>query len=192
MRKLKLQMQMSLDGFVSTGPNDEQRWVTHAWSQIRPHVLSLFDSCDTILLGRKLAEDYIPYWNDVYLKPDNLMHEVAERIVNAKKVVFTKTLQQSKWSNTEIASGSITEEINRLKGQSGKDIIVYGGSSFVASLVGADVIDEYHFFINPVVLGHGDSVFGRLESFKRLNLIKSQIYDSGIALMIFESTPFKK
>lgn len=59
MRKLKLQMQMSLDGFVSTGPNDEQKWVTWALSDIYPHVLALLDSIDTIIIGRKLAVDYI-------------------------------------------------------------------------------------------------------------------------------------
>lgn len=65
MRKLKLQVQMSIDGFVSTGPNDEQKWVTWAWGEIRPYVLELLDATDTILIGRKLAVDYIPYWQDV-------------------------------------------------------------------------------------------------------------------------------
>lgn len=52
MRKLKLQVQMSIDGFVSTGPNDEQKWVTWAWGEIRPYVLELLDATDTILIGR--------------------------------------------------------------------------------------------------------------------------------------------
>lgn len=60
---------MSVDGFVSTGPNDEQHWVTWAWDEIRLYVLGLLDSTDTILIGRKLAVDYIPYWQDVNTKP---------------------------------------------------------------------------------------------------------------------------
>ena len=134
-RKLNLQVQMSIDGFVSTGPNDEQKWVTWAWAEIRPYVLGLLDSTDTILIGRKLAVDYIPYWQDVNTKPDDPMHEVAQRIVRAKKVVFTKTLNKSEWANTELAQGDLADEIKKLKNQSGKDMIVYGGSSFVAAII---------------------------------------------------------
>src|SRR4030066_695520 len=110
MRKLKLQVQISIDGFVSTGPNDEQKWVTWAWDEIRPHVLELFDSSDTILIGRKLAVDYIPYWQDVNTKPDDPMYEVAKRIVSAKKIVFTKTLDKSAWNNTELAKGNLADD----------------------------------------------------------------------------------
>ncbi|SKA44022.1 RibD C-terminal domain-containing protein [Chitinophaga eiseniae] len=97
MRKLKLQMQISLDGFVAAGPNDEQHWVTWAWEEIRKEVLELADSCDTILIGRKLAVDYIPYWEGVYTRPDDPMYEVAQRIVPMQKVVFSKTTDQSSW-----------------------------------------------------------------------------------------------
>jgi dihydrofolate reductase len=193
MRRLKLQMQMSIDGFVSTGPNDEQHWVTWAWEEIRPHVLGLLDSTDTILIGRKLAVDYIPYWQDVNTKPDDPMHEVAQRIVRAKKVVFTKTLDKSDpiaigWDNTELAKGDLAGEIKKLKSQSGKDIIVYGGSSFVSAIIKEGLIDEFHLFVNPVALGHGEPIFNQLENFKPLKLKESIMYDCGIAMLHYELT----
>jgi hypothetical protein len=92
MRKLKLQMQVTLDGFNSTGPNDEQQWVTWDLDRIKQYVVDLLDTSDTILIGRKLAEGYIPYWQDVITKPDDPMYEFATRIVGSKKVVFTKHL----------------------------------------------------------------------------------------------------
>src|SRR5262245_10574075 len=144
MRKLHLQVQMSIDGFVSTGPNDEQKWVTWAWAEIRPYVIGLLEATDTILIGRKLAIDYIPYWQEVDTKPDDPMHEVAQRIVQAKKVVFTKTLDKSEWDNTELAKGELADEIKKLKNQSGKDMIVYGGSSFVSAIIKEGLIDEFH------------------------------------------------
>ena len=186
MRKLKLQMQMSLDGFVSTGPDDEQKWVTWALDDIYPHVMELLDSVDTILIGRKLAIDYIPYWQEVVTKPDDPMHGFAQRIVAAKKVVFTKTLAKSEWENTELAKGDLAEEIKRLKSQNGKDIIVYGGSSFVSSLVKAELIDEFHFLVNPVALGKGDSIFDKLDTFRQLKLKTSIVYDSGIVMLNYE------
>lgn len=186
MRKLILQMQISIDGFASTGPNDEQHWVTWAWEEIRSHVLGLFDTTDTILIGRKLAIDYIPYWEDVNTNPGDPMYEVAQRIVNAKKVVFTKTLEKSDWDKTELAKGDLTEEIKKLKSQVGKDIIVYGGTSFVSALIKEGLIDEFHFFVNPVALGHGEPIFAQLENIQQLKLKNSIVYDCGIVMMNYE------
>jgi dihydrofolate reductase len=186
MRKLKLQMQISIDGFNSTGPNDEQKWVTWAWEEIRKYVLDLSDTSDTILIGRKLAVDYIPYWQEVFKNPSDPMHEVATRIVAAKKVVFTKTFEKSQWANTELATGDLVKEINNLKSQRGKDIIVYGGSSFVSSLVKEKLIDEFHFFINPVAIGKGVQIFDQIEDFQQLKLKRSITYNSGIILVHYE------
>jgi dihydrofolate reductase len=184
MRKLKLQMQVSLDGFNSTGPNDEQAWVTWAWEEIKHYVLNLLDTSDTIIIGRKLAVDYIPYWENTLTKPDNEMYEAAKRIVSARKVIFTKTLDKSEWNNTELAKGNLTDEIKKLKNQGGRDIIVYGGSSFVSALVKEELIDEFHFFYNPVALGKGDSIFDQIENFQQLKLKKSIPYDCGIFLFL--------
>ena len=186
MRKLHLQVQISIDGFVSTGPNDEQQWVTWAWAEIRPYVLGLLDATDTILIGRKLAVDYIPYWQDVNTKPDDPMYEAAQRIVRAKKVVFTKTLDKSEWDNTELAKGDLADVIKKLKNQSGKDMIVYGGSSFVSAIIKEGLIDEFHLFVNPVALGHGEPIFDQLENIQQLKLKKSIVYDCGIVLMNYE------
>jgi len=186
MRKLKLQVQISVDGFISTGPNDEQKWVTWAWEEIRQHVLDLLDPSDTILIGRKLAVDYIPYWLDVNTKPDDPMYEVAQRIVPAKKVVFTKTLDKSMWNNTVIAKGNLTDEVNKLKNQNGKEIIVYGGSSFVSSLIKEGLIDEFHLFVNPVALGHGGAIFDQLKNIQQMKLKNSIVYPCGIVLLHYE------
>jgi dihydrofolate reductase len=183
MRKLKLQMQVTLDGFNSTGPNDEQQWVTWDLAGIKQYVIDLLETSDTILIGRKLAEGYIPYWQDVVTKPDDPMYEFATRIVAAKKVVFTKTLDRSIWDNTDLAKGNVNEEVNKLKNQDGKDLIVYGGSSFVSSLIKHGLIDEFHFFVNPIAIGAGLSAFGQLENWQQLKLVKSMICDSGLVIL---------
>ena len=175
-------MQISLDGFNSTGPNDEQKWVTWAWDEIKKDVLDLADSADTEIIGRKLAMDYIPYWLDTYTKPNDPMYEVAKIKANQKKIIFTKTLEKSEWNNTELAKGNLVEEVNKLKNQSGKDIIVYGGSSFVSDLVKENLIDEFYLFVNPVALGQGIAIFGKLDKWQQLKLVKSKTFDCGIIL----------
>ena len=186
-RKLKLQMQMSLDGFVSTGPNDEQKWVTWAWEEIKNDVLALLDSCDTHVIGRKLAVDYLPHWENTFTKPDDPMYEVAKRITAMKKYVFTKTLKNSEWNNTELLKGNLTEEINKLKNKSGKDIFVVGGSSFVSKIIEEELIDEMYFYLNPVAIGKGESIFSGLNKFKKLNLKNVTKYDCGIVLLVYEN-----
>ena len=186
MRKLHLQMQMSVDGFVSTGSNDEQKWVTWAWAEIRHYVLDLAGSADTGIIGRKLAGDYIPYWLYTFAKPEDPMYEVAKIKATQKKIVFTKTLETSEWQNTELAKGNLVEEVIKLKSQSGKNIVVYGGSSFVSALLKERLIDEFHFFVNPIALSRGISVFSQLEAWQALRLKKVIPFDSGIVLLNYE------
>jgi dihydrofolate reductase len=186
MRKLKLQMQITLDGFNSTGPNDEQKWVTWDLEGIKQYVIDLLDSSDTIIIGRKLAVDYIPYWEETVKDSNDPMYEFATRIVNARKVVFTKTLDQTVWNKTELAKGDLSKEIDKLKNQSGKDIIVYGGSSFVAALIKEGLIDEFHFFLNPIAIGTGVSAFEQLESWQPLELKKAITCKSGLVILNYE------
>ena len=186
MKKLILQQQISLDGFNSTGPNDEQKWVTWAWDELKQQVLDLANACDTELIGRKLAVDYLPFWNDAYSKPDSMMYEVAKIKAGQRKIVFTKTLEQSLWENAELAQGDLVEEVNKLKRQAGKDIIVYGGSSFVAELVRENLIDVFYLYVNPVVLGSGTPVFGAVKDWQHLTLIQSTAFTCGIVLLHYE------
>jgi len=116
MRKLKLQVQMTLDGFVG-GPNGELDWMT--WDmddRIKKYILDLHDSVDTILLGRKMTEGFVYYWTDVVEnKPDSPDFSLARKMVDIPKVVFTKTLDKSNWANTTLAKGDIVDEVNKLK-----------------------------------------------------------------------------
>jgi dihydrofolate reductase len=186
MRKLKLQMQVTLDGFNSTGPNDEQKWVTWAWDEIKQYVLDLANTCDTELIGRKLAVDYIPFWYETSLQPESMMYEAAKIKAGQKKIVFSKTLERSVWENTEVARGNLKEEVIKLKKQGGKDIIIYGGSSIVADLVKEKLIDEFHLFINPIAIGIGVPIFDKLDDWQQLRLIKSIIYECGIVLLHYD------
>ena len=186
MRKLKLQMQVTIDGFVSTGPNDEQKWVTWAWDEIKHDVLSRMDSSDTLIIGRKLAVDFIPYWEAVAKDPKDAMYDLAIHNVRLRKIIFSKTLQNADWKNTEIETGDLVDEVNNLKRQAGKDIFVCGGSSFVSELTSHGLIDEYYFYINPVAIGKGDQIFNQINDFARLKLIKSVGYDSGLVLVHYE------
>ena len=184
MRKLKLQMQVSLDGFVAR-PNGELDWMISGQlhGEVGNLVNELIDSSDTILMGRKMTDEFVNYWTKAVENPDNSEYAFAKKMLDTPKIVFTKTLHESPWANTVLAKGDIVEEVNRLKNQTGKDLLVYGGADFVASLIKENLIDEYNFFINPTAIGNGMTIFGKLENkSSSLKLNRSQPYDCGIVV----------
>lgn len=185
MRKLKLQMQMSLNGFVG-GPNGELDWMTWDWSEdIKTYVTDLTNSMDTIILGRKLAEGFIPYWADVKATPDHPENEAGKTFTDTPKIVFCKTLNKSLWDNTTVVNGNLVEEVHKLKEQQGKDLIAYGGARFVSSLIKQDLIDEYHLFVNPVAIKEGLTIFDKIPDMKKLSLTDSKKFDCGINLLCY-------
>jgi dihydrofolate reductase len=152
MRKLKLQVQMSVNGFIAKR-GGELDWMTRNWSDdIKAYIADLTNSMDTIILGRKLAEGFIPYWADVKANPDHQENEAGKIFTDTPKIVFSKTLNKSLWDNTAVVNGDFVSEIKKLKNVSGKSIIAYGGAEFVSSLIKEDLIDEYHLFVNPVAI----------------------------------------
>jgi len=180
MRKLKLQVQMTVDGYIS-GPNGEMDWLSFNWDDaLKRYVTELTDPVDCIVLGRKLAQGFIPHWAS---HPEL---EGAEKINSVAKVVFTKTLEKSEWDNTVLAKGDIVDEITALKQQDGKDIIVYGGATFVSSLIKHRLIDEFHLFINPAAIGNGKAIFNELDSKQKLTLVKSIAFGDGIVVLQYE------
>jgi dihydrofolate reductase len=183
MRKLKLQVQMSVDGYVG-GPKGELDWMTWDWDdRLKTYVNELTDSIDTILLGRKMTDGFVSHWTNVVADSGNPEYEFAKKMVDAHKIVFTRTMKKSKWENTDIATGELSDEVNRLKKQDGKDLIVYGGATFVSSLIQAGLIDEFHLFINPVAIGTGMTIFNGLDKTQNLELAKSIGFDCGIVLL---------
>jgi dihydrofolate reductase len=90
------------------------------------------------------------------------------------------------WENTDLANGDLAEEIIKLKKQDGKDIIAYGGATFVSALIKLGLIDEYHLFINPTAIGAGMSIFKELKSYLNLTLVKSKSYQCGITVVYYE------
>jgi len=107
-------------------------------------------------------------------------------MIDTPKVVFTKTLKKSQWTNTDIATGDLTDEISKLKSQDSKDNIVYGGASFDSSLIRAGLIDDFHLFINPVAIGNGMTIFKDLNEIQKFNLVKSVAFDCGIIGLHYE------
>jgi dihydrofolate reductase len=179
---------MSVDGYIA-GPNGEMDWMVGDWDddKLKNRVFELTEPVDTIILGRKMTDGFVSYWSDIMMtKPDDPFYELAKKLMEIPKVVFTKTLKKSQWVNTTLATGDLTDEIMKLKSESGKDIVVYGGATFDSSLIKAGLIDEFHLFVNPVAIGSGMAIFEDLHEIQKFTMVKSMPFDCGIVELHYQ------
>jgi dihydrofolate reductase len=179
MRKLKLQVQITVDGFVA-GPQGQLDWMT--WNmdeELIGFINRLTDSSDTILLGRKMTEGFVKHWEQVITQPDNPEYAFARKMVGMQKVVFSRTLRSIEGQNVRVENGPMVEAVKQLKSGPGKDIVVYGGASFVSALIEHGLIDELNLFVNPVAIGEGLRIFAARKGLKRT---ASVAYPCGIVV----------
>ncbi len=186
MRKLKLQVQITVDGFI-TGQNGEMNWMTFPWTEdIIEYVREITKPVDTIILGRKLAEGFIPHWENVFKDPQNPEYEGGIKFTSTPKIVFTKTMAKSIWNNTKIENGDLVEKITNLKNKEGEDIIAYGGGTFVSALIKNKLIDELHLFVNPTAIGNGMPIFKELTEMQKFSVKNVKHFECGIIALIYK------
>jgi dihydrofolate reductase len=182
MRKLKLQVQISVDGFVG-GINGELDWTVKSDEKLWQLINEIADTSDTLLLGRKMSEDFIPHFES--FDPGSAKITFAQKMVNIPKIIFTRTLIKPFGKNTSLAKGDLPDEIEKLKNKDGKDILVYGGAGFVSSLIAGGHIDEFLFFVNPVMINKGLRIFDLLEKQQNLSLVNSTAYECGVTVLTY-------
>lgn len=182
MRKLKLQVQTTVDGFMA-GPDGAMDWMTMPWTDdMNTYADALAESVDCIVLGRKLAEGFIPAWAS---RPEGEDEQTIDWMNKTPKVVISNSLTESPWDNVEVAGGDLAEIVNRLKAQEGGDLIVYGGGTLVSSLIAEGLIDELYLFVNPTAIGAGMPVFAE-GAYQRLSLVEARGFDCGITVLRLE------
>ncbi|WP_431126105.1 dihydrofolate reductase family protein [Variovorax paradoxus] len=190
MRKLVLQMQMSVDGCVAAA-NPGLDWQLWGWGDrwgwddaLKQYFNEVFESVDTILVSRKILEEgYLDHWGRVARShPADSNYAFARKVVDARKVVLTGKLKTSRWPRTDIANRSMADEVNALKQQPGANILCIGGAGFASSLVAEGLVDEFQFFVNPTAVGGGRSVFHDQRNGHKLRLLGSKAYECGVVV----------
>lgn len=170
-------MQMSIDGYLA-GPDNELDWVVWDWDEeLNNYVTELASNVDTIILGRNLAEGFIETWASKENDPD------AYFFNNTQKIVFSKSLENPEWKNTRFEKRDISIAVTELKNDRGGDIIVYGGTSFVSSLINEHLIDEFYLSVNPAILGDGRTIFRGKNKHQQLILKTARSFKCGIVLL---------
>jgi dihydrofolate reductase len=175
-------MQITVDGFVA-GPAGQLDWMTRAMDeQLLALINELTDSSSTILLGRKMTPGFVAYWEGVLAKPEGPEHAFARKMVDMEKVVFSRTIDHVDGQNVRVHRGDLVEGVDGIRHQPGKDIVVYGGATFVASLIEHTLIDELNLFVNPVAIADGMRAFTARTP---LRLVESKAYPSGVIVSTY-------
>lgn len=178
MRKVIVQMAVSVDGFVAPAKGAPDHRSAPEDPALRQRKLDWLRHTGIHVMGRvtyqQMAEHW-PYSSDEYASPMN----------DLPKVVFSKTLQDANWNDSRVAHGDLAEEISMLRQEPGGDILAGGGASFVQALSRAGLVDEYRLVINPVALGDGLPLFKDRPVPIKLRLVEATTYATGAVLHIY-------
>jgi uncharacterized protein YndB with AHSA1/START domain/dihydrofolate reductase len=186
-RELLWLVDMSLDGFMS-GPNGELDWASASmddeiWSDVR----ALLERVDAALFGRVTYHLFERYWPAVPANPASPKSdlEFARWIEATPKHVASKTLPGLAWKNSFLLDQDLLSAIGKLKGQPGKNLLLFGSGNLASRLLAANLIDEVHLRFHPVILGRGRPLFeDAMKPFRWTTLASKQLR-SGVIRVIY-------
>ncbi len=173
-------MHTSLDGFVA-GANGEMDWINFDDAMF-DFVATMTDQADTALYGRVTYEMMQSYWPTAGEKVNATKHDIEHSTWYNKvsKIVLSKTINDSGLQNTKVISDQLWDNINKLKQQDGKNILIFGSPGASQSLLNQGLIDEFWLFINPMILGQGMPLFKDITGTTKLKLVESKTFACGV------------
>ncbi len=173
-------MHISLDGFVS-GPNGEMDWIK-VDEELFNYVEKRISEGDTALYGRTTYQMMEGYWPTAGDKPGASRHDIehSKWYKKIRKIVLSTTLKDAGLTNTQIIADRVPEQINALKQQEGKEILVFGSPRATHALIQQNLIDGYWLFVTPVILGRGVPLFTDIKDKIKLKLVNTQQFTSGV------------
>jgi dihydrofolate reductase len=179
MRKIVVKEWMTLDGVFDADTMGEWR-NPYDSPEEQKSILEQYERGDVYLLGRTTYEMLWPFWST---QTDD---EGPGRILNRMhKYVVSTTLSTAPWKESTIIRENVVEAITQLKHQPGKDIIIDGSARLVQSLMGTDLIDEYRFFVQPILMGKGRRFFTDGMPPTKLKLVESKTLSNGVLALTY-------
>ena len=187
MRNIISFMHISLDGFVA-GSKGEMDWIKQD-EELFNYIGKRINEGDTALYGRKTYQMMEDYWPTAGDNPAATIHDIehSKWYKNVRKVVLSKTLQDSDLTNTKIISDNLLDRLNEIKQQEGKDILLFGSPTATHSLIQQNLIDGYWLFVNPIILGEGVPLFKNIKDKTNLKLMPTtRQFNCGVTELNYE------
>ena len=189
MRKLIASTFVSLDGVMQApgGPDEDPAsfpfggWTFPYWDEETDISASGFDGKGReLVLGRRTYEIFEAYWP--YQPADN---PVAQTLNADRKHVASRTLTKLEWNNSTLLRGDAAAAVAALKAEPGPDLQIIGSGNLIQTLQAASLIDQYHVWTFPVVLGRGKRLFEAGAKAGALRLVGSQTSKKGVVMSTY-------
>ncbi len=183
MRKLLVFNSVSIDGYFVDASGDM------SWSHTTDPEFNRFTQENAkgggeLLFGRKTYELMTKYWPTPAAKQNDPV--VAEAMNSLPKIVFSRKMNKPDWNNTRLIKENIVDEIRKMKGESGPDMVIFGSGEIVSQVSDEKLVDEYQLVIAPVVLGKGRTMFEGMTKTLKLKLTSSRTFTNGNVFLCYE------
>jgi len=184
MGKLIYLITTSLDGFVA------DRNGSFAWAkpteEIHAFIDDILGNVGTILMGRNLYET-MKIWDEIPTEgtsgpmdgPSQAMNDYAKLWQASKKIVYSTSLSDVTIANATIERSFDPNAIQKLVAKSDKDFDI-GGPHLAGEAIKAGIVDEYHQFIAPVMIGSGNYWLPK-DVKSELKLVDVRKFENGLA-----------
>ena len=183
MRKIIYQTNVSLNGLIEM-PGSRPDWVI-ADEELFRYMNNLDHQFGGYLWGRGMYENNQALWSTA--GPQSMEAFVVEYLQIWKQIptiVFSSTLERVE-GNARLERGDPVAVVTRLKEQPGPDLSV-GGVRLASTLIQAGLVDEYHIFVQPIILGAGRPIFPALNEAVRLKLVETHTFHTGIVYLHYQ------
>jgi dihydrofolate reductase len=171
MRKLVESTFMTLDGRISA----PQEWSAPYWDDEHgAYAAKLLFAADALLLGRVTYEGFVQAW------PSRSGDSYTDRINEMPKYVASRTLRTATWNST-VLGGNVVDAVAELKAGPGDDILKFGTGELDRALIANRLVDEFHFWVFPVLAGSGQSLIEGIPT-THLELVETTPFASGIVV----------
>jgi dihydrofolate reductase len=138
-------------------------------------------SFGSLLMGRRTYEIFSDYY------PKHPENPFTDTLTTMQKYVASTTLREPlPWKNSTLLKGDVPQAVTALKAQPGDDIIVWGSSILIQTLIRHNLIDRYILLIHPFVLGSGRRLFPDGGEPTQLHLVSAKATDNGVAVVTYE------
>ena len=169
MRKIILQLAVSLDGYIE-GPNGEFDW---CFTDQDYGMSAFFKRIDATFMGRKSYELVLA-----------MQDQAPPGFPKLKEYVFSNTMKKAN-EGVELVSGDIKTAVEKIKKSKGKDIWLFGGADLISSLMNLQLVDEIILAVHPVILGSGKPLFKAIAERTWLTLTDHKIYPNGLVFLTY-------
>lgn len=183
MRKLIVSTYVTLDGVIQPLDWSAQSSDPASSEERGKYARDLLFAADALLLGRETYEVFAEVWPSRTAADDGPGEEGSTNRINSMpKYVASTTLNEPLAWNATLIKGDIPAEVARLKQQPGQAIVMYGCGELARTLLEHDLIDEFRFWVYPVVRGGGARLFGD-GARADLKLVETRAFGAGFAVL---------